>query len=113
MEVLDQGFDRWAIRICIPYRNIDEGKLNVYLCKEKKPHLISVFHMIYQSMRLYHVFTSSLILLILKDISPATFERLNDLPEGYIENVADESGFMQDDMGVPDLVDLRDTSETL
>lgn len=44
-----------------------------------------------------------------KNISPAVFEKLIELPEGYIENVADESQFMQDDMGMPDLIDSRNT----
>ena len=57
MKVLDQGFDRWATRICIPYKNVEAGKLNVYLCEGKKPHLISLFHIIYQSTRVHQVFT--------------------------------------------------------
>jgi hypothetical protein len=44
-----------------------------------------------------------------KDISPETFEKLTGLPEGYIQNVGDESGFMQDDMGAPDLIGFRNT----
>lgn len=44
-----------------------------------------------------------------KDISPETFEKLTGLPEGYIQNVSDESGFMQDDMGAPDLIGFRNT----
>lgn len=55
MQILGQDFDRWAIRICISYENIEEGKLNVYLCEGKKPHLISLFHMIYQSTRVHQV----------------------------------------------------------
>ena len=111
MEVLDQGFDRWATRICAPYKNVDDGNLNVYLCEGKKPHLVSLFHIAYQSTRLHHVFPYSLALLMCKDISPETFEKLTGLPEGYIQNVGDESGFMQDDMGAPDLIGFRNTKK--
>ncbi len=56
MQILDQGFDHWVTRICISYNKIEEGELNVYLCEGKKPHLISLFHMVYQSTRVRQVF---------------------------------------------------------
>jgi hypothetical protein len=46
-----------------------------------------------------------------KDISPAIFEKLSGLPKGFIENVADDSRFMQDDMGVPDLISWRSSNK--
>ncbi len=48
---------------------------------------------------------------MLKNISPATFEKLIGLPKGYIENVTDESQFMQDDMGMPDLINFRNIKD--
>ncbi len=46
-----------------------------------------------------------------KDIPPAIFEELSGLPKGFIENVADDSRFMQGDMGVPDLISLRNSKK--
>src|SRR5271169_5438614 len=46
-----------------------------------------------------------------KDISPAIFEKLSGLPKGFIENIADDSRFMEDDMGVPDLISLRNSNK--
>jgi hypothetical protein len=46
-----------------------------------------------------------------KDISSAIFEKLSRSPKGFIENVADDSRFMQDDMGVPDLISLRNSKK--
>lgn len=107
MQVFDQGFDGWATRICTPYKNVDE--LNVYLSWGEKPHLVSLFHMIYQSIRLHQVLTYLSVLLTRKDMSPAAFENLTGLPKGYIENVGDESEFMRDDMGVPELISFRNS----
>jgi len=46
---------------------------------------------------------------MLKDISPATFEKLSGLPQGFIQNVGDVSGFLQEEMGAPDLIGLRNS----
>jgi len=70
MEVLNEGFDRWATRICAPYENVDDGNLNVYLSERKKPHLVSLFHIVYQSTRLHHVFPNLLALLMRKGYLP-------------------------------------------
>ena len=48
---------------------------------------------------------------MLKDIRPEIFEKLTGLPRGYLKNVADESQFIQDDIRVPDLIDLRNTKK--
>src|SRR5271169_4689151 len=37
IEVLDRGFDSWATRICSAYKNVDDGKLNVYLWRGRSP----------------------------------------------------------------------------
>jgi hypothetical protein len=58
IEALDQEFDGWATRICSAYKNVDDCKLNVYLWEAKKPHLVSMFHLVYQSIRLHQVFCS-------------------------------------------------------
>ena len=46
-----------------------------------------------------------------KDISPEIFKKLSGLPKGFIENVADDSRFMQDDMGIPGLISLRNSEK--
>jgi hypothetical protein len=47
-----------------------------------------------------------------KDISLAMFEKLSGLPIGFIKNtVADDSKFMRDNMGVPDLISLRNSNK--
>jgi hypothetical protein len=46
-----------------------------------------------------------------KNIFPAIFEKLSGLLKGFIKNVADGSRFMRDDMGVSDLISLRNSNK--
>src|SRR5271169_1771818 len=37
IEVIDRAFDSWATRICCAYKDVNDGKLNVYLWEGRSP----------------------------------------------------------------------------
>ena len=114
IEVFDRGFDSGATRVWSAYQNVDDGKLNVYLWEGKN--LEAPFRFILSLGLSEHTTASGIgafvdIAYAQKDISPAIFEKLSGLPKGFKENVADDSRFMRDDMGVPDLISLRNSNK--
>ena len=75
MEALKQVFELWATRICAPYENVRGGNLSVYLSERKSPDLLSPFHLVYQSIRLHHVFSLSFGVDLCLRISPQLHSR--------------------------------------
>jgi hypothetical protein len=56
-EVLKIDLSRWLEAIAAPYNQISPGDLRVYLSPSPEIDILAVFHIIFQSLRVRHVFS--------------------------------------------------------
>jgi hypothetical protein len=56
-EVLKIDLSRWLEAIAAPYNQISSGNLRVYLSPSPEIDILAVFHIIFQSLRVRHVFS--------------------------------------------------------
>ena len=64
LNAVEDDFPHWSQAIATSYSHIPPGRLRVYLSPSPKIDILAVFHIIFQSLRLRHVYSAYLSSLI-------------------------------------------------